>query len=110
LVTNIAPFPTADRTEETGLVVESDAAVEIRNAMIDKPRTDGMITSSIAYLSVRPALEGASVEFGARAYGPHREGNAAAMVEQIQTWDHRAQRPGSDVRLLARWLGSPSTW
>jgi protein-L-isoaspartate(D-aspartate) O-methyltransferase len=43
--------------------------------------------SAFAYLAVRPALEGAGVEFGARAYG--RDGMLAvtAMVEQIQAWD-----------------------
>ncbi|MEV6987278.1 methyltransferase, FxLD system [Sphaerisporangium sp. NPDC051017] len=47
---------------------------------------------SFAYLAVRPALEGAGVEFGARAYGTHGEAAAAAMVEQIQAWDRLARR------------------
>lgn len=46
---------------------------------------------SFAYLSVRPALEGAGVEFGARAYGPHAHETATAMVEQIQAWDEQAR-------------------
>lgn len=45
---------------------------------------------SFAYLAVRPALDGAGVEFGARAYGAHGEVAATAMVEQIQTWDRQA--------------------
>ncbi|PZG37096.1 methyltransferase, FxLD system, partial [Spongiactinospora gelatinilytica] len=44
---------------------------------------------SFAYLSVRPALEGRGVEFGARAYGAHGGEAATAMVEQIQAWDER---------------------
>jgi protein-L-isoaspartate(D-aspartate) O-methyltransferase len=43
--------------------------------------------SAFAYLAVRPALGGAGVEFGARAYGRDGELAAAAMVEQIQAWD-----------------------
>ncbi|MET8139889.1 methyltransferase, FxLD system [Sphaerisporangium sp. NPDC005288] len=46
---------------------------------------------SFAYLSVRPASEGEGSEFGARAYGPHGQGAAAAMVEQIQAWDEQAR-------------------
>ncbi len=52
-------------------------------------------SDSFAYLAVRPALEGAGVEFGARAYGSHGEAAAAALVEQIQAWDHQA-RSGPD--------------
>ncbi|MEV4628262.1 methyltransferase, FxLD system [Micromonospora sp. NPDC049523] len=43
--------------------------------------------SGLAYLAVRPALDGAGVEFGARAYGRDGELAATAMVEQIQAWD-----------------------
>src|SRR6266545_1719263 len=43
--------------------------------------------SAFAYLAVRPALAGAGVEFGARAYGRDGEVAATAMVEQIQAWD-----------------------
>ncbi|MEV6861424.1 methyltransferase, FxLD system [Streptosporangium subroseum] len=50
---------------------------------------------SFAYLAVRPALEGAGVEFGARAYGAHGQEAATAMVEQIQEWDRHA-RSGAD--------------
>ncbi|WP_433259687.1 hypothetical protein ACQPYK_48860 (plasmid) [Streptosporangium sp. CA-135522] len=46
---------------------------------------------SFAYLAVRPALEGAGVEFGARAYGLHGKQAATAMVEQIQAWDRQAR-------------------
>ncbi|MER6176525.1 methyltransferase, FxLD system [Streptosporangium sp. NPDC001681] len=46
---------------------------------------------SFAYLAVRPALEGAGVEFGAHAYGTHGQEVATAMVEQIQVWDRRAR-------------------
>ncbi|WP_368861972.1 methyltransferase, FxLD system [Frankia gtarii] len=46
---------------------------------------------SFAYLAVRPALECAGVEFGARAYGARGETAATAMVEQIQAWDRRAR-------------------
>lgn len=52
---------------------------------------------SFAYLAVRPALEGTGVEFGARAYGPHGQTTAGAMVEQIQTWDRHTRRPDGDV-------------
>jgi protein-L-isoaspartate(D-aspartate) O-methyltransferase len=43
--------------------------------------------SAFAYLAVRPALDGAGVEFGARAYGRDGEQAATAMVKQIQAWD-----------------------
>ncbi len=47
--------------------------------------------SGFAYLAVRPAAEGAGVEFGARAYG-HDGGLAAtALVEQIQAWDRNGR-------------------
>jgi protein-L-isoaspartate(D-aspartate) O-methyltransferase len=46
---------------------------------------------SFAYLSVRPAMEGAGSEFGARAYGPHGQEAATAMVEQIRAWDEQAR-------------------
>ncbi|MEU8039373.1 methyltransferase, FxLD system [Streptosporangium sp. NPDC049078] len=46
---------------------------------------------SFAYLAVRPAVEGAGVEFGARAYGAHGQEAATAMVEQIQAWDRQAR-------------------
>ena len=46
---------------------------------------------SFAYLSARPALEGAGAEFGARAYGRHGQEAATAMVEQIQAWDEQAR-------------------
>lgn len=47
--------------------------------------------NSFAYLAVRPALDGAGVEFGARAYGAHGQAAAIAMVEQIQAWDRQAR-------------------
>jgi protein-L-isoaspartate(D-aspartate) O-methyltransferase len=47
--------------------------------------------SAFAYLAVRPALEGAGVQFGARAYGRDGEVTAAAMVEQIQAWDRHGR-------------------
>lgn len=47
--------------------------------------------SGFAYLAVRPALNGAGVEFGARAYGGEGELAAAAMVEQIQAWDRKGR-------------------
>jgi protein-L-isoaspartate(D-aspartate) O-methyltransferase len=43
--------------------------------------------SAFAYLAVRPALDGAGVEFGARAYGRDGELAATALVQQIQAWD-----------------------
>jgi protein-L-isoaspartate(D-aspartate) O-methyltransferase len=43
--------------------------------------------SAFAYLAVRPALDGAGVEFGARAYGRDGELAATTMVEQISAWD-----------------------
>ncbi|MEV0344921.1 methyltransferase, FxLD system [Nonomuraea sp. NPDC050680] len=51
----------------------------------------GVRGDSFAYLSVRPALEGAGAEFGARAYGPHGQEAATAMVEQIRAWDEQAR-------------------
>lgn len=46
---------------------------------------------SFAYLAVRPAQDGAGVEFGAHAYGGHGEATATALVEQIQAWHHHAR-------------------
>ncbi|MED7928831.1 methyltransferase, FxLD system [Nonomuraea sp. LP-02] len=46
---------------------------------------------SFAYLSVRPLPQGEGVEFGARAYGPHGEEPAAALVDQIRAWDAHAR-------------------
>jgi protein-L-isoaspartate(D-aspartate) O-methyltransferase len=46
---------------------------------------------SFAYLAIRPALDGAGAEFGARAYGTHGEAAATAMVEQITRWDRHAR-------------------
>lgn len=48
--------------------------------------------NSLAYLAVRPALEGAGVEFGARAHGPHAQDAATVIVEQVQAWDRQARR------------------
>lgn len=56
---------------------------------------------SFAYLSVRPALDGGGVEFGARAYGPHGEAAATALVEQIQAWDSQAR--GGPEPTFAYW-------
>lgn len=47
---------------------------------------------SLAYLAVRPALDGAGAEFGARGHGRHAEDAAAAIVEQVQAWDRQARR------------------
>nr|WP_246083787.1 methyltransferase, FxLD system [Nonomuraea diastatica] len=47
---------------------------------------------SFACLSVRPLPQGEGVEFGARAYGPHSEKPATAMVDQIRAWDAQARR------------------
>lgn len=41
---------------------------------------------SFAYLAVRPAPQASEIEFGARAFGPHGNEAAAAMVTQIQAW------------------------
>lgn len=46
---------------------------------------------SFAYLAVRPLPDGAGAELGARAYGPHGDEPAAAMVTQIQAWDRQAR-------------------
>ena len=46
---------------------------------------------SFAYLGVRPAMDGAGVEFGAYAYGPAGQRPAAAMVEQTRAWDRNAR-------------------
>ncbi|MFC0862172.1 methyltransferase, FxLD system [Sphaerimonospora cavernae] len=56
---------------------------------------------SFAYLAVRRALEGAGVEFGARAYGMHGIQAATAMVEQIQAWDRQAR--GGPAPTFAFW-------
>jgi protein-L-isoaspartate(D-aspartate) O-methyltransferase len=47
--------------------------------------------SAFAYLAVRPALDGAGVEFGARAYGSDGQLAATAMVEQIVAWNHHGR-------------------
>lgn len=55
---------------------------------------------SFACLAVRSLPGGDGVEFGARAYGPHGEDAATAMVEQIQAWD----RTDRDVEpMFAYW-------
>lgn len=46
---------------------------------------------SFAYLAIRPLADERGVEFGARAYGKHGQGLAAAMVAQIQAWDRQAR-------------------
>lgn len=43
--------------------------------------------AGLAYLAIRPALDGAGVEFGSRAYGRDGELAAMALVEQIRAWD-----------------------
>jgi protein-L-isoaspartate(D-aspartate) O-methyltransferase len=43
--------------------------------------------SGFAYLAIRPAMDGAGVEFGARAYGRDGDHAATALVEQIRAWD-----------------------
>jgi protein-L-isoaspartate(D-aspartate) O-methyltransferase len=51
-----------------------------------------MRDSAFAYLAIRPAMDGARVEFGARAYGSDGELAAAAMVEQVRAWDREGRR------------------
>ncbi|WP_285498380.1 methyltransferase, FxLD system [Actinomadura sp. NBRC 104425] len=51
----------------------------------------GVRGDSLAYLAVRPALDGAGVEFGATAYGVHGQAAATALVEQIQAWDRNGR-------------------
>jgi protein-L-isoaspartate(D-aspartate) O-methyltransferase len=52
----------------------------------------GMVNgSAFAYLAVRPALDGAGVEFGARAYGPDGAQAATTMVEHIRAWDRHGR-------------------
>lgn len=46
---------------------------------------------SIAYLGVRPAIDGSNFEFGAYAYGPNGRRTARLIVEQIQAWDRLAR-------------------
>ena len=48
--------------------------------------------AGFAYLAIRPALDGAGVEFGARAYGRDGESAAMAVVEQIRAWDRHGRR------------------
>jgi protein-L-isoaspartate(D-aspartate) O-methyltransferase len=60
-----------------------------------------VVDDSFAYLAVRPALEGTSVEFGARAYGVHGAEAVTSMIEQIQAWDHRAR--GGPAPTFAYW-------
>lgn len=55
---------------------------------------------SFAYLITRPAPNIDGAEFGARAYGPHGEDAAAAMVVQIQAWD---QQPEGQSPTFAYW-------
>jgi protein-L-isoaspartate(D-aspartate) O-methyltransferase len=45
-----------------------------------------------AHLAVRPALEGAGVEFGARGFGDNGQAAATAMVEQVLAWDRHGRR------------------
>jgi len=47
--------------------------------------------AGFAYLAIRPALDGAGVEFGARAYGRDGELAATAVVEQIRAWDRHGR-------------------
>jgi protein-L-isoaspartate(D-aspartate) O-methyltransferase len=47
--------------------------------------------SAFAYLAVRPALDGAGVEFGARAYGSDGQLAATTMVEQIVAWNRHGR-------------------
>jgi protein-L-isoaspartate(D-aspartate) O-methyltransferase len=47
--------------------------------------------AGFAYLAVRPALEGAGVEFGARSYGHDRQAAASALIDQVQEWDRRGR-------------------
>lgn len=56
---------------------------------------------SFAYLAVRPTLDGAEVEFGARAYGVHGRQAAAVMVDQIQAWDRLAR--GGPAPVFTYW-------
>ncbi|MFC7731620.1 methyltransferase, FxLD system [Actinomadura keratinilytica] len=51
----------------------------------------GVRGDSLAYLAVRPAMDGAGVEFGATAYGVHGQDAAAALVEQIRAWDRNGR-------------------
>ncbi|MBM2623427.1 methyltransferase, FxLD system [Actinoplanes sp. LDG1-06] len=47
--------------------------------------------AAFAYLVVRPDLDGAGVEFGARAYGSDGKLAAAALCEQIRAWDREGR-------------------
>ncbi|MGW4791802.1 methyltransferase, FxLD system [Nonomuraea sp. NPDC004297] len=51
----------------------------------------GVHGDSFAYLSVRSALDGAGVEFGARAYGPHGQEAADVLAGRIRAWDEQAR-------------------
>jgi protein-L-isoaspartate(D-aspartate) O-methyltransferase len=47
--------------------------------------------AGFAYLAIRPALDGAEVEFGARANGRDGELAAMALVEQVRAWDRHGR-------------------
>ena len=51
----------------------------------------GVCGDSFAYLTVRAAMDGEGVEFGATAYGVHGQAAATALVEQIQAWDRNGR-------------------
>lgn len=48
--------------------------------------------AGFAYLAWRDAMQGAGAEFGARAYGRDGQLAAAALVEQIRSWDRDGRR------------------
>ncbi|MEU4239747.1 methyltransferase, FxLD system [Actinoplanes sp. NPDC026619] len=47
--------------------------------------------AGFAHLAVRPALDGAGIEFGARGYGATGPVVAGALVEQVGAWDRTAR-------------------
>jgi protein-L-isoaspartate(D-aspartate) O-methyltransferase len=59
--------------------------------------TIGEDGGSFAYLAVRPALDGAGVEFGARAYGRHGLEAAGALVSPVQAWDRHGREVSPDA-------------
>ncbi|WP_131785652.1 methyltransferase, FxLD system [Protofrankia symbiont of Coriaria ruscifolia] len=61
---------------------------------------------SVAYLVVRPAVDGAGAEFGACAYGPHGERVATGVVEQIRAWDRQARHAAAPT--FAYWPAGSS--
>jgi protein-L-isoaspartate(D-aspartate) O-methyltransferase len=74
---------------------------------VDNPAVLGPGHDGFAYLAVRPFGEdGASVEFGAHAYGPDADAMAAGFAGRIAVWDRELRRgPGPTISVWP--VGTP---